>query len=38
GHGGPVALLDADRRLVAVVEDRDGAARPLVVLAPAEVS
>lgn len=35
GHAGPVAALDPAGRLVAMVEDRDGAARPLAVLAPA---
>ncbi len=35
GHGGPVSALDPTGRLVAVVADRDGQARPLVVLAPA---
>lgn len=33
GVRGPVAALDADGRLVAVIEDRDGQARSLVVLA-----
>jgi tRNA pseudouridine55 synthase len=35
GHEGPVGVVDADRRLIAMVSDRDGAARPLVVFAPA---
>ena len=35
GIDGPVAMLDADGRLLAMVEDRDGMAKPLVVLAPA---
>jgi tRNA pseudouridine55 synthase len=35
GKDGPVAALDSDGALVAVIEDRDGAARPLVVLTPA---
>ena len=35
GHDGPVAVVDADQRLIAMVSDRDGAARPLVVFAPA---
>jgi tRNA pseudouridine55 synthase len=35
GKEGPVAALDGAGRLLAMVEDRDGAARPLVVLAPA---
>ncbi len=35
GHPGPVALLDGDGRLLAMVADRDGRARPLAVLAPA---
>lgn len=35
GAGGPVAALDPADRCVALVEDRDGAARPLVVFAPA---
>jgi tRNA pseudouridine55 synthase len=35
GHRGPVAALDGAGRLLALVEDRDGAARPLVVLEPA---
>jgi tRNA pseudouridine55 synthase len=33
GHPGPVAAVGPDGRLVAVVEDRDGRARPRVVLA-----
>lgn len=32
GHDGPVAAIDPDGRLLAMVTDRDGAARPLVVL------
>ena len=32
GHPGPVAVLDEGRRVLAVVEDRDGLARPLAVL------
>lgn len=32
GHEGPVAAIDPAGQLVAMVEDRDGAARPLVVL------
>lgn len=36
GHRGPVAAVDAGGRLVAMVEDRDSAARPLAVLAPFE--
>jgi tRNA pseudouridine55 synthase len=32
GFEGPVAALDGDNRLVAMVEDRDGLARPLAVL------
>jgi tRNA pseudouridine55 synthase len=32
GHDGPVAALDGEGRLLAVVEDDDGAARPRVVL------
>jgi tRNA pseudouridine55 synthase len=35
GHEGPVAVVDGERRLIAMVADRDGAARPLVVFAPA---
>ena len=35
GARGPVAAVAADGRLIAMVEDRDGMARPLVVLAPA---
>lgn len=35
GQEGPVAVHGDDGRLLAMVEDRDGAARPLVVLAPA---
>lgn len=35
GHAGPVAALDADGRLIAVVTDTDGRARPAVVLAAA---
>jgi tRNA pseudouridine55 synthase len=35
GVDGPVALLDGAGRLIAVIEDRDGQAKPLVVLAPA---
>jgi len=34
GHDGPVAAVDGAGRLVAVLEDRDSQARPLVVLAP----
>jgi tRNA pseudouridine55 synthase len=33
GRPGPVAAVGPDGRLVAVVEDRDGRARPRVVLA-----
>jgi tRNA pseudouridine55 synthase len=33
-HAGPVAARAGDGALVAMLEDRDGAARPLVVLAP----
>ena len=33
GHEGPVALVSGDGTLLAVVSDRDGVARPLVVLA-----
>jgi tRNA pseudouridine55 synthase len=36
GRTGPVAALAEDGRLLAVVEDRDGAARPLVVVAPTD--
>lgn len=32
GHHGPVAAIDPSGRLIAMVADRDGAARPLVVL------
>ncbi|HVL99791.1 MAG TPA: tRNA pseudouridine(55) synthase TruB [Egibacteraceae bacterium] len=32
GHDGPVAAIDSAGRLLAMVADRDGAARPLVVL------
>ena len=35
GLDGPVAMLGEDGRLLAMVEDRGGVARPLVVLAPA---
>ena len=35
GHDGPVAVVDGDGRLLAMVEDTDEGARPLVVLAPA---
>jgi len=35
GIEGPVAVLDEGGRLLAMVEDRETAARPLVVLAPA---
>jgi tRNA pseudouridine55 synthase len=35
GHDGPVAAVDAAGELIAVVEDADGRARPLIVLAPA---
>ena len=35
GHDGPAAVVDEDGALIAMVEDRDGAARSLVVLAPA---
>lgn len=35
GLPGPVAALDASGRLIAMVEDTDGVARPLVVVAPA---
>jgi tRNA pseudouridine55 synthase len=35
GFEGPVAILDESGQLLAMVEDRDGGARPLVVLAPA---
>lgn len=35
GVAGPVAVRDGDGRLLAMVEDRDGAARPLAVFAPA---
>jgi tRNA pseudouridine55 synthase len=35
GHDGPVAALDADETLVAVVADDSGRARPLVVFTPA---
>ncbi|CAN5717066.1 MAG: tRNA pseudouridine(55) synthase TruB [Actinomycetota bacterium] len=35
GEAGPVAVLDTQRRLIAVVRDADGVARPTVVLAPA---
>ncbi|MBA2730850.1 MAG: tRNA pseudouridine(55) synthase TruB [Euzebyaceae bacterium] len=35
GQPGPVAVLDGQRRLLAVVHDDDGMARPTVVLAPA---
>ncbi|MBW3601934.1 MAG: tRNA pseudouridine(55) synthase TruB [Actinobacteria bacterium] len=36
GHRGPVAAVDAGGRLVAMVQDRDSAARPLAVFAPVE--
>jgi tRNA pseudouridine55 synthase len=35
GRPGPVGVFGPDRALLALVEDRDGAARPLVVFAPA---
>jgi tRNA pseudouridine55 synthase len=35
GQPGPVGVFGPDRLLLALVEDRDGAARPLVVFAPA---
>ena len=35
GHDGPVAVVDADGQLLAMVADQDGAARPLAVFAPA---
>jgi tRNA pseudouridine55 synthase len=35
GHDGPVAVVDHQGRLIAMVADSDGAARPLVVFAPA---
>jgi len=35
GFDGPVAALDGTGRLIAVLTDRDGRARPSVVLAPA---
>jgi tRNA pseudouridine55 synthase len=35
GHDGPVAAVDEAGDLIAVVEDTDGRARPLIVLAPA---
>jgi tRNA pseudouridine(55) synthase len=35
GRPGPVGVFGPDRLLLALVEDRDGAARPLVVFAPA---
>lgn len=35
GRPGPVGVFGPDRSLLALVEDRDGAARPLVVFAPA---
>jgi len=35
GHEGPVAAVDEAGDLVAMVEDRDGRARPLIVLTPA---
>ncbi|MDQ3538130.1 MAG: tRNA pseudouridine(55) synthase TruB [Actinomycetota bacterium] len=35
GHSGPVAVLDGERRLLAVAHDADGMARPTVVLVPA---
>jgi tRNA pseudouridine55 synthase len=35
GRSGPVGVFGPDRLLLALVEDRDGAARPLVVFAPA---
>ncbi|MBW3604105.1 MAG: tRNA pseudouridine(55) synthase TruB [Actinobacteria bacterium] len=35
GHDGPVAAVDAAGRLIAVVSDQDGRARPRLVLAPA---
>ena len=34
GHAGAVAVVDQDNRLLAMIEDRDGVARPLVVFAP----
>lgn len=36
GQAGAVALVDAEGRLVAMIEDRDGRARPLVVFAGGE--
>ncbi len=36
GRPGPYGAFDPDGRAVALVEERDGAARPLVVLRPAE--
>ena len=35
GYDGPVAVVDADGQLLAMVADADGAARPLAVFAPA---
>jgi tRNA pseudouridine55 synthase len=35
GRPGPIGVFGPDRTLLALVEDRDGAARPLVVFAPA---
>ncbi len=35
GHDGPVSAVDSAGRLIAVVADGDGRARPLVVLSPA---
>ncbi len=38
GETGPVAALDREGRLIAMVADGDGAARPLAVVAPAEAA
>ena len=38
GHDGPVAAVDQEGRLLAILADRDGRARPELVFAPAEAS
>jgi tRNA pseudouridine55 synthase len=38
GQAGPVAARDPGGRLIGLVADRDGAARPLVVFAPAQAA
>jgi len=38
GQAGPVAVVDGEHRLLGMVEDREGGARPLVVLAAGEES